>query len=195
MLLDTKYLPSDPISVWPAFQEQCLDDKQASGSSGSGMAPSGDAHRLSLQCRDGTTTSNITQTPNVASLIITKFDSRLRKPGVTFLTPSLPQVADRLPKSFPKALETPHSLPGASRMSNLTEAKAEPTLQNLSEKTEDAQNDSLNEAQPQRGSFWRTVQRFIWDDPDKPAYEKKFLLKLDFFLLTYTCLGYFCKNL
>lgn len=80
-------------------------------------------------------------------------------------------------------------------MSNPTEAKAEPTLQDFSEKTEDAQNDSLNEAQQQRGSFWRTFQRFIWDDPDKPAYEKKFLLKLDFFLLTYTCLGYFCKNL
>ncbi|PMD31615.1 pantothenate transporter liz1 [Hyaloscypha variabilis F] len=42
---------------------------------------------------------------------------------------------------------------------------------------------------------WRSIQRYIWDDPDKPAIEKKFLLKLDFFLLTYTCLGYFCKNL
>lgn len=42
---------------------------------------------------------------------------------------------------------------------------------------------------------WRNIQRYIWDDPDKPAIEKKFLLKLDFFLLTYTCLGYFCKNL
>jgi hypothetical protein len=47
------------------------------------------------------------------------------------------------------------------------------------------------------GSFrtWRSVQRYIWDDPDKPAIEKRFLLKLDFFLLTYTCMGYFCKNL
>lgn len=80
-------------------------------------------------------------------------------------------------------------------MSNPTEAKAEPTLQNFSEKTEDAHNDSLIEAQLRRGTFWRTFQRFIWDDPDKPAYEKRFLLKLDFFLLTYTCLGYFCKNL
>lgn len=44
-------------------------------------------------------------------------------------------------------------------------------------------------------SRWRTIQRYVWDDPDKPAKEKKFLLKLDFFLLTYTCLGYFCKNL
>jgi ACS family pantothenate transporter-like MFS transporter len=42
---------------------------------------------------------------------------------------------------------------------------------------------------------WRIIQRYIWDDPDKPTVEKKFLLKLDFFLLSYTCLGYFCKNL
>lgn len=42
---------------------------------------------------------------------------------------------------------------------------------------------------------WHTVQRYIWDDPDKPKHEKKFLLKLDIFLLSYTCLGYFCKNL
>lgn len=42
---------------------------------------------------------------------------------------------------------------------------------------------------------WRNIQRYIWDDPDKPAAEKKFLLKLDFFLLSYTCLAYFCKNL
>jgi ACS family pantothenate transporter-like MFS transporter len=42
---------------------------------------------------------------------------------------------------------------------------------------------------------WRSVQRYIWDDPDKAPEEKRFLLKLDFFLLSYTCLGYFCKNL
>ncbi|KAI1876991.1 uncharacterized protein JN550_001063 [Neoarthrinium moseri] len=52
-----------------------------------------------------------------------------------------------------------------------------------------------NLPEKRRGSFWRTIRRYIWDDPDKPEYEKKFLLKLDFFLLTYTCLGYFCKNL
>jgi ACS family pantothenate transporter-like MFS transporter len=42
---------------------------------------------------------------------------------------------------------------------------------------------------------WRSIQRYIWDDPDKSQKEKKFLLKLDLFLLSYTCLGYFCKNL
>ncbi|KAH7096024.1 major facilitator superfamily domain-containing protein [Paraphoma chrysanthemicola] len=41
----------------------------------------------------------------------------------------------------------------------------------------------------------RTLQRYVWDDPDKPKEEKWFLLKLDFFLLTAACLGYFSKNL
>ncbi|KAF2833013.1 MFS general substrate transporter [Ophiobolus disseminans] len=41
----------------------------------------------------------------------------------------------------------------------------------------------------------RTLQRYIWDDPDKPKEEKWFLLKLDIFLLTAACLGYFSKNL
>lgn len=41
----------------------------------------------------------------------------------------------------------------------------------------------------------RSVQRYVWDDPDKPREEKRFLLKLDFFLLSYSCLAYFCKNL
>ena len=41
----------------------------------------------------------------------------------------------------------------------------------------------------------RTIQRYVWDDPDKPKREKLFLFKLDLFLLSATCLGYFCKNL
>lgn len=41
----------------------------------------------------------------------------------------------------------------------------------------------------------RAIQRYIWDDPDKPKKEKLFLFKLDLFLLSATCLGYFCKNL
>jgi hypothetical protein len=48
------------------------------------------------------------------------------------------------------------------------------------------------------GSFrrgLRTFQRYIWDDPDKSKDEKWFLLKLDIFLLTASCLGYFSKNL
>ena len=41
----------------------------------------------------------------------------------------------------------------------------------------------------------RAIQRYVWDDPDKPKREKLFLFKLDLFLLSATCLGYFCKNL
>ncbi|MCJ1300200.1 hypothetical protein MMC08_002995 [Hypocenomyce scalaris] len=41
----------------------------------------------------------------------------------------------------------------------------------------------------------RTVQTYVWDHPDKSKEEKRFLFKLDIFLLTYGCLGYFCKNL
>lgn len=43
--------------------------------------------------------------------------------------------------------------------------------------------------------FLRTLQAYIWDSPDKSTEEKRFLLKLDFFVLTYGCYGYFCKNL
>jgi ACS family pantothenate transporter-like MFS transporter len=41
----------------------------------------------------------------------------------------------------------------------------------------------------------RTFQRYVWDDPEKPKDEKWFLVKLDLFLLTASCLGYFSKNL
>lgn len=43
--------------------------------------------------------------------------------------------------------------------------------------------------------YLRNFQRYVWDDPDKPKEEKWFLFKLDAFLLTSTCLGYFSKNL
>ena len=43
--------------------------------------------------------------------------------------------------------------------------------------------------------FLRSLQRHIWDDPDKSKEEKWFLFKLDVFLLSSACLGYFSKNL
>ncbi|KAH0827721.1 hypothetical protein AYO21_08893 [Fonsecaea monophora] len=43
--------------------------------------------------------------------------------------------------------------------------------------------------------FLRNARRLIWDDPDKPKEEKWFLFKLDVFLLSSACAGYFCKNL
>src|ERR1700753_2744956 len=69
-----------------------------------------------------------------------------------------------------------------------------------SDKSQTQLSDSLNlwEKPGAWGSVrrgWRHVQRYIWDDPDKPAKEKRFLRKLDFFLLSYTSLAYFCKNL
>lgn len=58
-------------------------------------------------------------------------------------------------------------------------------------------HESANDAGELKTSqrYWRNFQGYVWDDPDKPKEEKRFLLKLDFFLLTYACLGYFCKNL
>ncbi|CAN8105195.1 unnamed protein product [Discula destructiva] len=71
----------------------------------------------------------------------------------------------------------------------------EKSWQNSSEHATNSRSVSLSDAGKKKESWWRTTQRYIWDDPDKPAVEKKFLRKLDFYLLTYTCLGYFCKNL
>lgn len=39
------------------------------------------------------------------------------------------------------------------------------------------------------------VKRLLWDGIDKHPKEQKYLLKLDFFLLSSSCLGYFIKNL
>lgn len=66
--------------------------------------------------------------------------------------------------------------------------------QNTSDQATNSRSESITNGK-RKESWWRTAQRYIWDDPDKPAREKKFLRKLDFYLLTYTCLGYFCKNL
>ncbi|KAI3407001.2 hypothetical protein KGF56_000294 [Candida oxycetoniae] len=44
-------------------------------------------------------------------------------------------------------------------------------------------------------SKWFKIKRFFWDGADKHPKEQKYLFKLDFFLLTSSCLGYFIKNL
>jgi ACS family pantothenate transporter-like MFS transporter len=64
--------------------------------------------------------------------------------------------------------------------------------------SEGSQGTSISNSEEQYTStqrFFRSVQRYIWDDPDKPKHEKRFLLKLDFYLLTYASAGYFAKNL
>src|SRR4051812_1201831 len=58
-----------------------------------------------------------------------------------------------------------------------------------------ARNRPSDPDEKRQESKFRTLQRYIWDDPSKPPHEKRFLLKLDLFLLSYSCLGYFCKNL
>ncbi|OKL61142.1 hypothetical protein UA08_03296 [Talaromyces atroroseus] len=61
------------------------------------------------------------------------------------------------------------------------------------------ETDPLPESQPAARNtasrYLRSIQRYVWDDPDKPAKEKWFLFKLDIFFLTISCLGYFSKNL
>lgn len=76
----------------------------------------------------------------------------------------------------------------------ITAPDEKPSWQNGSEKATNSKSVSISDGK-RKESWWRTTQRYIWDDPDKPAREKEFLRKLDFYLLTYTCLGYFCKNL
>lgn len=44
-------------------------------------------------------------------------------------------------------------------------------------------------------SVWFKIKRFLWDGADKHPKEQRYLLKLDFFLLSSSCLGYFIKNL
>lgn len=39
------------------------------------------------------------------------------------------------------------------------------------------------------------IKKFFWDGTGKHPREQKYLVKLDFFLLTSSCLGYFIKNL
>ncbi|ODV79555.1 putative pantothenate transporter [Suhomyces tanzawaensis NRRL Y-17324] len=44
-------------------------------------------------------------------------------------------------------------------------------------------------------SRWYKLKRFLWDGADKHPLEQQYLLKLDFFLLSSSCLGYFIKSL
>ncbi|CAK7916226.1 probable transporter Seo1p [[Candida] anglica] len=57
---------------------------------------------------------------------------------------------------------------------------------------------SLNltpEEEEKRKSKWFKFKVLLWDSHDKHTLEKKFLFKLDFFLLSSSMLGYFIKNL
>ncbi|KAL6242361.1 hypothetical protein RBB50_010909 [Rhinocladiella similis] len=54
-------------------------------------------------------------------------------------------------------------------------------------------NHDTPKSKPRR--LLQTIQRYVWDDPDRPKHEKWFIFKLDIFLLSISCLGYFSKNL
>ncbi|TVY53628.1 Pantothenate transporter liz1 [Lachnellula cervina] len=93
---------------------------------------------------------------------------------------------------------------GIEKLPQISDSRLESGISAAKFPPEDAQKDERDIKLPawERPGVWgatrrflRTIQRYIWDDPDKPKAEKLFLFKLDFFLLTYGCLGYFCKNL
>lgn len=46
-----------------------------------------------------------------------------------------------------------------------------------------------------KNSKWYKLKLFLWDSVDKHPTEKKFLMKLDFFLISSSMLGYFIKQL
>ncbi|RFU31160.1 hypothetical protein B7463_g5177, partial [Scytalidium lignicola] len=106
--------------------------------------------------------------------------------------------------------DTPHQLlKHHGKMADITSHKSEEWVNSKTAAFEDVDSTSTpqNEVEKplaawQKPGAWgailrfgRSVQRYVWDDPDKSKEEKLFLFKLDFFLLTYGCLGYFCKNL
>ncbi|CAK9437645.1 uncharacterized protein LODBEIA_P20230 [Lodderomyces beijingensis] len=51
------------------------------------------------------------------------------------------------------------------------------------------------ELERRNNSQWFKIKRALWDGTGKHPKEQKYLIKLDFFLLTSSCLGYFIKNL
>jgi hypothetical protein len=96
---------------------------------------------------------------------------------------------------IPEAVSlTPPADDNEKRQLGLTTSKGHAHSQ-ISESTESPKSWDKPGFKAKAHRTWRSIQPYIWDDPDKPAIEKKFLLKLDFFLLSYTCLAYFCKNL
>lgn len=53
----------------------------------------------------------------------------------------------------------------------------------------------LGESPPPQSTWSYKIQAFLWDTIDRPVLERKFLVKLDTFLLSSACLGYFIKTL
>ncbi|KAM5355066.1 hypothetical protein ACJ41O_001712 [Fusarium nematophilum] len=51
------------------------------------------------------------------------------------------------------------------------------------------------EAAPRKRSTWRRVVGFVWDSVDGDPRDRRYIQKLDTFLFSYICLGYFIKYL
>ncbi|CCE80185.1 Piso0_003287 [Millerozyma farinosa CBS 7064] len=56
-------------------------------------------------------------------------------------------------------------------------------------------NLSKEEFDRRNNSKWFKIRKFFWDGTDKHPSEQRYLMKLDFFLLSSSMLGYFIKNL
>jgi len=67
--------------------------------------------------------------------------------------------------------------------------KSTASINAVSEGSQHTKTSDSKEQYTSTQHFFRSIQRYIWDDPDKLKHEKRFLLKLDFYLLTYACLG------
>lgn len=65
--------------------------------------------------------------------------------------------------------------------------KDNPSINAVSDGSQHTSASDSKEHYTSTQSFFRSLRRYIWDDPDKPKHEKRFLLKLDFYLLTYAC--------
>jgi hypothetical protein len=54
---------------------------------------------------------------------------------------------------------------------------------------------SIRETPPRPRSWKQKARAVIWDSLDKPPEERKFLAKIDWWILSYCCVGYFVKYL
>ncbi|KAH3674689.1 hypothetical protein WICMUC_003105 [Wickerhamomyces mucosus] len=59
----------------------------------------------------------------------------------------------------------------------------------------DLEPDNSPEEVARKGKWWYKTLQFLWDGTDKHPLERKFLIKLDWFLLSSSCAGYFLKTL
>ena len=48
---------------------------------------------------------------------------------------------------------------------------------------------------PRKSSWWRSVVGLVWDSVEGDARNRRYVQKLDTFLFSYICLGYFIKYL